>query len=77
VKEVEVGEKPNEADERQKNWLASNFREGAGGEGEGAGIAVSDPGTQVARPGDPIPDIDAAAAARPGAPLKGVDVKLG
>ena len=71
-----MGEKPNEADERQKNWVASNFREtsGIGSESE---IAVSDPGTQAARPGDPIPDIDASASARPGAPLKGVDVKLG
>jgi hypothetical protein len=80
-----MGEKPTAAEEESARHDASMSAIGnvrgreasSGGTGAAPGDPIPDIG--LARtPGDPVPDIDVQAAERSaGAPLKGVDVKLG
>ena len=77
-----MGEKPT-AEEAQRHDTSMSAIGNIRGREAAPGEAAAMPGDPIpdiglgAAPGDPIPDIDVTAQRSAGAPLKGVDVKLG
>ena len=77
-----MGEKPTAGEDAQRGASMNAIqniraREAApGGVASAPGDPIPDIGLAEA-PGDPVPDIDVSAQRSAGAPLKGVDVKLG
>jgi hypothetical protein len=65
-----MGEKPTAEDEAARHESSMNAIGNIRGR-------EADPSTPAAMPGDPVPDVDVASQRGAGAPLKGVDVKLG